>query len=84
MRSSTATARSRSDERAMPGQRLPVDPMGHVGQTLDPPVISREPGGLFTEDGGPSKSRNQRFGEPPASSSPPRAIRPKYATGPGP
>jgi hypothetical protein len=35
-----------------------------VGQTRDPPVAFREPGGLFTEDGGPSKSRSQRFGEP--------------------
>ena len=37
-----------------------------VGQTLDPPVILREPDGLFTGDGGPSKSRSKRFGEPPA------------------
>ena len=39
MRSSTAIACSRWDERAMPGQRLPVDPMGHVGQALDLLVI---------------------------------------------
>jgi hypothetical protein len=32
--------------------------------------------GLFTEDGGPSKSRSKRFGEAPASASPPQTIRP--------
>ena len=42
-----------------------------VGQTLDPPVIFRVPNGLFTENGGPSKLRTKRFGEPPASASPP-------------
>jgi hypothetical protein len=54
-----------------------------VGQTLDPPVIFPEPGGFFTEDGRPSKSRNQRFGEPPASASPPPSDPPKCAIGPG-
>ena len=45
-----------------------------VGQTLGPPVIFREPGGLSSEDGGPSKSRSKRCGEPLA---PPR-FRPPY------
>ena len=32
---------------------MPVDPVGHAwAKTLDPPVIFREPDGLFTEDGG--------------------------------
>jgi hypothetical protein len=35
-----------------------------VSRTVGPPVIVRGPGGLFTEDGGPSKSRSKRFGEP--------------------
>ena len=52
-----------------------------VGQTLDPPVIFPEPDGLLTEDSGPSKSRRKRFGEPPASASPPRAIRPNAPPG---
>jgi len=52
-----------------------------VGQTLDPPVIFPELGGFFTEDGRPTKSRNQRFGEPPASASPPRVIRPNPPPG---
>src|ERR1039457_1936026 len=52
-----------------------------VGQTLDLPVIFREPDGLFTEDSGPSTSRSKRFGEPPASASPPRAIRPNVPSG---
>jgi hypothetical protein len=31
---------------------VPVDPVGHAwAKTLDPPVIFREPDGLFTEDG---------------------------------
>ena len=52
-----------------------------VGQTLDPPVVCREPEGFITEDGGPSKSRRKRFGEPHASASPPRAIRPNAPQG---
>jgi hypothetical protein len=52
-----------------------------VGQSFDLPVIFRERGGLFTEDGGPAKSRSKRFGEPPASASPPRAIRPNAPPG---
>ena len=61
-----------------------ADPNGPcLGQTLDLPVIFPEPDGLLTEDGGPAKSRSKRFGETPASASPPRTIRPKCATEPG-
>ncbi len=45
-----------------------------VGQTLDPPVTFREPDGLFTEDGRPSRSRSKRCGEPLA----PARFRPPY------
>jgi hypothetical protein len=79
----------RGQSKAIPRSRQrsrdrPWIPWAMRGPDFDPPVIFREPGGFFTKDGGPSKSRNQRFGEPPASASPPRAIPPKCATGPGP
>jgi hypothetical protein len=68
--------------------RVPASARGsrgpRVGQTLDPPVIFREPDMLFTEDGGPSRSRSKRFGESPASASPSRASPPKCAPKSGP
>jgi hypothetical protein len=54
-----------------------------VGQTCRPPVtVPGPPGGLFAENGRPSNSRSKRFGEPPASAYPPRAIRPNAPSGP--
>jgi hypothetical protein len=51
--------------------RAPVCAPGvRVGFT----VVYREPGGFFTENGGPSKSRSKRFGEPLA----PRRFCPPY------
>jgi hypothetical protein len=43
---------------------LPVDPMGHAWAR---PSTHQWSAGFITEDGGPSKSRRKRFGEPPAS-----------------
>ena len=65
--------------RSQPGTgRVPATAHGShgpcVGQTPGPQVISREPGTLFTEDRGPSKSRSKRFGEPLA----PARFRPPY------
>src|ERR1017187_3453704 len=55
--------------------RLRVDLVGHAwARSSTHHRSSREPGGLFPENGGSAKSRSKRFSEPLA---PPR-IRPPY------
>jgi hypothetical protein len=52
-----------------------------VGQTLDPPVIFREPDGLFTEDGGHRNPGASGSVNRPLPLSPPPAIRPNAPSG---